>query len=180
MVSFKWKNSTNSLTFCEVSMSTIYDFSVEDAHGGQQPLSQYRGKVVLVVNTASKCGYTPQYKDLQALYEAWHEKGLDILAFPCNQFGQQEPGSNAEIQQFCQGNYGLTFPVFGKIDVNGKDAHPLYKYLCSQNENSSSSDIQWNFTKFLIDQDGEVVHRYEPSISPKEIGKEIQTLIKPE
>ena len=159
-------------------MSKIYDFSVEDSHGCQQPLSQYQGKVILVVNTASKCGYTPQYKELQALYEAWHDKGLEILAFSCNQFGQQEPGSNAEIQQYCQLNYGLTFPVFEKIDVNGKDAHPDYKYLCSQHENFPSGDIQWNFTKFLIGQNGEVVHRYEPSLNPKEIGKEIQMLLK--
>jgi glutathione peroxidase len=155
-------------------MSTIYDFRVEDSHGSQQPLSQYQDKVVLVVNTASKCGFTPQYKELQALYEAWHEKGLEILAFPCNTFGQQEPGSNAEIQQFCQLNYGLTFPVFGKIDVNGNDAHPLYKYLCAPLENIPSGDIHWNFTKFLIDQNGKVVHRYEPSSSPNEIGKDIQ------
>jgi glutathione peroxidase len=159
-------------------MSKIYDFSVEDTHGSQQPLAQYQGKVMLVVNTASKCGFTPQYKELQALYEAWHEKGLEILAFPCNQFGQQEPDSNAEIQQFCQLNYGLTFPVFGKIDVNGKEAHPLYKYLCAQHENIPSSVIQWNFTKFLIDQNGEVVNRYEPSVKPKEIEKEIQKLLK--
>jgi glutathione peroxidase len=161
-------------------MSKVYDFNVEDSHGSQQPLAQYQGQVMLVVNTASKCGFTPQYKELQTLYEAWHEKGLEILAFPCNQFGQQEPGSNEEIQQFCQLNYGLTFPVFGKIDVNGKDAHPLYKYLCSQQENIPSGDIQWNFTKFLIDQNGEVVHRYESSVNPKEIGKEIQKLLKTE
>lgn len=158
-------------------MSKIYDFSVEDSHGRQQPLSQYQGKVMLVVNTASKCGFTPQYKELQALYEAWHEKGLEILAFPCNQFGQQEPGSNEEIQQFCQLNYGLTFPVFAKIEVNGKDAHPLYKYLCSEKKNILSANIQWNFTKFLIDQNGNVVNRYEPSVKPKEIEKEIQKLL---
>ena len=161
-------------------MSKFYDFSVEDSHGSQQPLAQYQGKVMLVVNTASKCGFTPQYKDLQALYETWHRKGLEILAFPCNQFGQQEPGSNEEIQQFCQLNYGLTFPVLGKIDVNGKDAHPLYKFLCSQHENIPGGDIRWNFTKFLIDQNGKVIYRYESSISPKEIGKEIQKLLKAE
>jgi glutathione peroxidase len=155
-------------------MSKIYDFSVEDPHGNQQSLSRYQGKVMLVVNTASKCGFTPQYKELQALYEAWHEKDLEILAFPCNQFGQQEPGSNEEIQQFCQLNYGLTFPVFAKIEVNGKDAHPLYKYLCSQKKSIQSADIQWNFTKFLIDQNGNVVNRYEPSVKPKEIEKEIE------
>jgi glutathione peroxidase len=158
-------------------MSKIYNFSVEDSHGNQQPLSQYQGKVVLVVNTASKCGFTPQYKELQALYDDWHEKGLEILAFPCNQFGQQEPGSNVEIQQFCQLNYGLTFPVFAKIDVNGKDAHPLYKYLRSQKRNILSDDIPWNFTKFLIDQNGEVLNRYEPSFNLNEIGKEIQKLL---
>ena len=161
-------------------MSKIYDFSVEDSHGSQHSLSQYQGRVMLVVNTASKCGFTPQYKELQALYEAWHEKGLEILAFPCNQFGHQEPGSNEEIQQFCQLNYGLTFPVFGKIDVNGKDAHPLYKYLCSQHENIPGGDIQWNFAKFLIDQNGEAVHRYASSVNPMEIGNEIQKLLKNE
>jgi glutathione peroxidase len=161
-------------------MSKIYDFIVEDSRGSQQPLVQYQGKVMLVVNTASKCGFTPQYKQLQALYEAWHGKGLEILAFPCNQFGQQEPGSNEEIQQFCQLNYGLTFPVLGKIDVNGKDAHPLYKYLCSQHENIPGGEIQWNFTKFLIDQNGNVVHRYASSVNPKEIGNEILKLLKTE
>ena len=113
-------------------MSTIYDFSIADAQGNPKSLTQYQGKLILVVNTASKCGFTPQYKELQALYEIWHAKGLEILAFPCNQFGQQEPGSDTEIQQFCQLNYGLTFPVMAKIDVNGENAHPLYKYLCSQ------------------------------------------------
>jgi glutathione peroxidase len=159
-------------------MSKIYDFSVEDSHGSQQPLAQYQGKMMLVVNTASKCGFTPQYKELQALYDAWHEKGLEILAFPCNQFGQQEPGSNAEIQQFCQLNYGLTFPVFAKIDVNGKDSHPLYQFLRLQQSGDLKGDIQWNFTKFLVDQTGEIVRRYEPSFNPKEIGREIQELLR--
>ena len=159
-------------------MPKIYDFDVEDAHGEQQPLSQYQGKVLLVVNTASKCGFTPQYKDLQALYDTWHAKGLEILAFPCNQFGQQEPGSNEEIQQFCQINYGLTFPILAKIDVNGKDAHPLYQYLCSQKKGILGDNIKWNFTKFLIDQDGNVLNRYEPAVSPLEIGKDIQQLLK--
>ena len=155
-------------------MSKIYEFSVEDAQGGRQTLAQYQGKLMLVVNTASKCGHTPQYKELQVLYDDWHEKGLEILAFPCNQFGQQEPGSNAEIQQFCRLNYGVTFPVFAKIDVNGPDAHPLYQYLCSQHGNIQSDAIKWNFTKFLVDPNGHVVNRYEPSINPKEIGKDIQ------
>lgn len=158
-------------------MSKIYDFTVEDARGAAQSLSQYQGKVILVVNTASKCGFTPQYKELQELYNTWHEKGLEILAFPCNQFGKQEQGSNAEIQQFCQINYGLTFPVFAKIDVNGKDAHPLYAYLRSQKKTLLGDKIQWNFTKFLIDQDGNVITRYEPTFAPKEIGQAIQKLL---
>jgi len=159
-------------------MPKIYDFEVEDAHGKQQSLSQYQGKVILVVNTASKCGFTPQYKDLQELYDTWHTKGLEILAFPCNQFGQQEPGSNEEIQQFCQINYGLTFPVFGKIDVNGKNAHPLYKYLRAAKKSILGDAIKWNFTKFLIDRSGDVLDRYEPAVKPQEIGKEIQELLK--
>ena len=158
-------------------MSTIYDFSIADAQGNPKSLTQYQGKLILVVNTASKCGFTPQYKELQALYEIWHAKGLEILAFPCNQFGQQEPGSDTEIQQFCQLNYGLTFPVMAKIDVNGENAHPLYKYLCSQIKSVRGSDIQWNFTKFLIAQDGNVVKRYESNVNPQEIGGEIETLL---
>ena len=157
-------------------MSTIYDFSVSDAQGNQKSLAQYQGKLMLVVNTASHCGFTPQYKELQALYEAWHEKGLEILAFPCNQFGQQEPGSDAEIQQFCQLNYGLTFPVLAKIDVNGESADPLYKYLRSQIKGALSDNIQWNFTKFLIDAHGNVIKRYEPKVTPHEIGAELETL----
>ena len=158
-------------------MSKIYEYSVEDASGKQQALSQYQGKVILVVNTASKCGFTPQYKDLQELYNLWHGQGLEILAFPCNQFGQQEPGSNSEIQQFCQINYGISFPVFAKIDVNGANAHPLYRYLCSQKKNLLESDIKWNFTKFLVNQNGDVVNRYEPKVSPKDIGEEIAKLL---
>jgi len=158
-------------------MSNIYDFSVLDAQGNLKSLAQYQGKLILVVNTASKCGFTPQYKELQALYETWREKGLEILAFPCNQFGQQEPGSDAEIQQFCQRNYGLTFPVLAKIEVNGENAHPLYQYLRSQTKGTLSDNIQWNFTKFLIDQNGNVFKRYEPKVTPQEIGREIERLL---
>ena len=158
-------------------MSKIYDFNVEDSKGKSQPLSLYKGKVMLVVNTASKCGYTPQYKDLQKLYDTWHEKGLEILAFPCNQFGDQETGTNEEIQEFCQINYGLSFPVFAKIDVNGKHAHPFYQYLRSQKRNLLSNAIKWNFTKFLIDQNGNVINRYDPSLNPKEISRKIQKLL---
>ncbi len=158
-------------------MATVYDFIVEDAQGNQKTLAHYQGKLILVVNTASKCGFTHQYKDLQELYETWHDQGFDILAFPCNQFGQQEQGSNAEIQEFCQLNFGLTFPVFAKIDVNGDNAHPLYKYLCSQENETVGGKIQWNFTKFLIDQNGNVIKRYEPKIEPKDIGADIKTIL---
>ena len=158
-------------------MSTIYNFTIEDAEGNIKSLAQYKGKVLLIVNTASQCGFTPQYKGLQALYEQWHEKGLEILAFPCNQFGGQEPEGNAFIQQFCQRNYNITFPVFAKIDVNGPQAHPLYKYLRSQKKNILGDNIPWNFTKFLVDQKGNVLQRYEPSFEPEKLGKEIERLL---
>lgn len=158
-------------------MTSIYDFSVEDAQGKQHSLAQYRGKVLLVVNTASQCGYTPQYKGLQALYEKWHEQGLEILAFPCNQFGGQEPEENSVIQQFCQRNYNVKFPVFAKINVNGPDAHPLYKYLRSQKKTILGANIPWNFTKFLVDRQGNVIRRFDPSFEPEKIGKEIEKLL---
>lgn len=158
-------------------MGNIYDFTVLTASGKPQPLSDYQGKVLLIVNTASACGYTPQYKELQLLHEAWHNQGLQILAFPCNQFGQQEQGTNAEIQQFCQLNYGVTFPVLAKIEVNGENAHPLYQYLHALG-GELGADIHWNFTKFLVDQSGNVVKRFEPQVTPKEIEPEISALLK--
>jgi glutathione peroxidase len=158
-------------------MSKIYEFNIEDAKGNTKPLSNYAGKVMLVVNTASHCGFTPQYKELQELHNDFHEKGLEVLAFPCNQFGHQEAGSNDEIQEFCQVNFGLTFPVFAKVDVNGKDAHPLFKYLRSQQKGLLSDAIKWNFTKFLVDQNGNVLKRYESNFAPKEIGKDIEELL---
>lgn len=158
-------------------MSKIFEFSVDDAKGNSQSLSRYQGKVMLVVNTASQCVFTPQYKELQELHDAWHEKGLEILAFPCNQFGNQETGSNEDIQEFCQINYGLTFPVFAKIEVNGENAHPLYQYLRSQKKSLLGDAIKWNFTKFLVDQNGNVLRRYESNVNPKDIGQEIQKLI---
>ena len=154
-------------------MSKIYDFNVEDAQGNQQALSQYKDKLVLIVNTASKCGFTPQYSGLQELYNTWHARGLEILAFPCNQFGLQEPGSNSEIQEFCQINYGLTFQVMGKIDVNGTNADPLFGYL----REGFGGDIKWNFTKFLVGKDGNVLNRYEPGFTPQAIGVEIQKIL---
>ncbi|MHB8087188.1 MAG: glutathione peroxidase [Anaerolineaceae bacterium] len=159
-------------------MTTIYDFTVEDAQGKSVALSQYKNKVMIIVNTASKCGFTPQYKELQSLYEAWHDQGLEILAFPCNQFAGQESGTNEEIQEFCQVNFGLTFPVLSKINVNGKDSHPLYKYLRSQKGTRLGSQIKWNFTKFLIAKDGSIFKRFEPNVNPQEMGPFVEALLK--
>jgi glutathione peroxidase len=156
---------------------SVYDFTVKTATGTEKSLVEYKGKVLLIVNTASKCGFTPQYKELQTLYDKYHIKGLEILAFPCDQFAHQEPGTDAEIQSFCQINYGVTFPVFGKIEVNGKNAHPLYKYLRSQKKELFGDSIKWNFTKFLIDREGNLVERYAPSLSPAEIAPAIEKLL---
>ena len=156
---------------------SIYDFTVKTASGTEKSLVEYKGKVLLVVNTASKCGFTPQYKELQSLYDTYHQQGLEILAFPCDQFAHQEPGTDSEIQSFCQMNYGVTFPVFGKIEVNGKNAHPLYGYLRKQKNDLFGDSIKWNFTKFLIDREGNVVERYPPSLSPSEIAPAIQKLV---
>ena len=158
-------------------MTTIYDFSLPSASGDEVPLSDYRGKVLLIVNTASKCGFTPQYEGLQALYDEYHERGLEILALPCNQFGRQEPGTNEEIQEFCQLNYGLTFPVMGKIDVNGRNAHPLYAYLKSEAGGLLTDAIKWNFTKFLVDRDGNVVKRFAPDYKPSSMAENIEQLL---
>lgn len=156
---------------------SIYLFTAKDSHGNEFSLSKYKGKLMLIVNTASKCGFTPQYKELQDLYNSWHEKGLEILAFPCNQFGQQEPGTDDEIQQFCSINYGITFPVLAKIDVNGENAHPLYKYLCSPQGNLAGDAIQWNFTKFLIGKNGNVIERFEPKVTPASLSPVIEKLL---
>ncbi len=158
-------------------MSEIYNFIVEDSQGQPVSLEQYKGKVLLIVNTASQCGFTPQYKGLQTLYDEWREKGLEILGFPCNQFGEQEPEDNQAIQRFCQRNYSVTFPVFAKIEVNGPNAHPLYKYLRAQKKNILGDNIPWNFTKFLVDQNGNVLKRYDPSFVPEKIAKDIANLL---
>jgi len=156
-------------------MSTLYDYTVDDIHGKQVKLDKYKGKVVLVVNTASKCGFTPQYKGLEALYEKYHGKGLEVLGFPCNQFGAQEPGSAAEIEQFCEVNYGVTFPMFAKIDVNGKGAAPVYEYLKSAKPGLLGSEaIKWNFTKFLVDRSGKVLARYAPNDTPESLAGDIE------
>ena len=156
-------------------MPSIYDFTVNDIHGKEVKLDRYRDRVMLIVNTASNCGFTPQYKGLEALYEKFHGKGLEILGFPCNQFGGQEPGSEKEIAKFCELNYGVTFPLFAKLDVNGDQAAPLYRYLKSEKPGLLGSEaIKWNFTKFLVDRKGNVVKRYAPNEEPAAIAGDIE------
>ena len=156
----------------------FYDFSAKKMNGQEIKMEQYKGKVVLVVNTASKCGFTPQFKELEELYKDYEKQGLEILGFPCNQFAKQDSGSNEEILNFCQLNYGVTFTMFEKIDVNGENAHGLYKYLQSQAKGFLGEKIKWNFTKFLIDTEGKVIKRYAPAVSPLKIKDDIETLLK--
>ena len=159
-------------------MSTIYDFEVELLEGQQQKLAAYQDKVVLIVNTASQCGLTPQFEGLERLYQDYQQQGLVVLGFPCNQFAHQDPSSNAEIGSFCQRNYGVSFPMFAKVDVNGATAHPLYQYLTAEAKGILGTQrIKWNFTKFLINQKGEVIKRYSPIIKPEKIAKDIQRLL---
>src|ERR1700744_475125 len=157
---------------------SVYDYSASRLDGSLEKLDAYRGQVLLIVNTASACGFTPQYAGLEALYEKLHGDGLTILGFPCNQFGAQEPGSEAEIGAFCQKNYGVTFPMFSKIEVNGANAHPLYKYLKDAKPGLLGTEaIKWNFTKFLIGKDGEPVARYAPQTKPEELEAPIKALL---
>jgi glutathione peroxidase len=158
-------------------MTTLHDFSATSIRGEEVDLSEYRGKVVLVVNTASKCGFTPQYEGLEALWDRYGERGLVVLGFPCDQFGHQEPGDEDEIQEFCQLNYGVSFPMFAKIDVNGSDAHPLYAWLRTQKGGLLGDRIKWNFTKFLIDPEGNVVGRYASTTKPEKIASDIEALL---
>jgi glutathione peroxidase len=161
-------------------VSSVYDFSAQTLTGKDVNLADYRGQVLLIVNTASKCGFTPQYEGLEKLYEELHPKGLTILGFPCNQFGSQEPGGADEIGQFCQVNYGVSFPMFAKIDVNGAHAHPLYKFLTQEKRGIlGTSNIKWNFTKFLIDRAGNVVARYSSLTKPEQIKPAIESCFKP-
>ncbi len=148
-------------------MANVHHFKVRTAQGNLQELAQFRDKVLLIVNTASRCGFTPQYQDLEALYQRYHAQGLEILAFPCNQFGAQEPGTDPDIQQFCQLNYGVSFPVMAKINVNGPEADPLFEFLKDQARGlMKTRAIKWNFTKFLVNKDGVVVKRYAPRTRP--------------
>ena len=159
-------------------MTTLYDFTAKSIDGTEVSLEAYRGQVTLVVNTASKCGFTPQFKGLEALYASYKERGFSVLGFPCNQFMHQDPGSDAEISSFCEMNYGVTFPMFGKVDVNGETAHPLFKYLASEAPGLlGSKAIKWNFTKFLVDRQGRVLRRYAPTTEPAQIASDIEALL---
>ena len=159
-------------------MTTIADFTVINNKGEQIDLKQKLGKIILVVNTASKCGFTPQYEGLEELFQQYREQGFEVLAFPCNQFGGQEPGNASEIAEFCKVNFGLTFPLMKKVDVNGDDASPLFDWMKAEKPGlMGSKAIKWNFTKFLIDREGNVVKRYAPTDTPKSIAKDIEKLL---
>lgn len=155
----------------------FYDYKVKNISGEDVSMSEYKGKVVLIVNTASKCGFTKQYEGLEELYEKYKDQGFVILGFPCNQFGAQEPGGNAEIKNFCTSTFSVTFPMMSKIDVNGDDADPLYKFLKKEKGGILGDDIKWNFTKFLIDREGNVVDRFASQKTPKALEKEVEKLL---
>jgi glutathione peroxidase len=158
-------------------MSGVYDFTATSLAGEDVPLKRFEGQVLLIVNTASACGFTPQYKGLEELYEALSPRGFSVLGFPCNQFGAQEPGDARQIAQFCETEYAITFPMFAKIDVNGASAHPLYNYLKSEKSGLLGPSIKWNFTKFLVDRAGKVVARHAPTARPEGLKKEIEALL---
>ena len=183
---------------CNNSTPSVYDFTVQSNKGDDVNLSAYKGKVLLLVNTASKCGFTPQYDGLEALYQQYKDKGLVVIGFPCDQFGHQEPGTNEEIEEFCRLNHGVTFPLMAKADVNGENAMPLFKWLYTEKpfagfgeggegmdrmmssrdpEYASNPDIKWNFTKFLVDRKGQVVARFEPTTTPEQIASDIESLL---
>ena len=156
---------------------SLYDFKVKNNKGSEVSLSEYKGKVLLIVNTATGCGFTPQYDGLQDLYEKYKDSGLEILDFPCDQFGHQAPGSDEEIANFCTGRFGITFPQFSKIEVNGKNASPLYDWLKSQKSGILGNAIKWNFTKFLVDREGTVVERFAPTATPESMEEAVKKLL---
>ncbi|RYE73368.1 MAG: glutathione peroxidase [Hyphomicrobiales bacterium] len=158
-------------------MTTAWDFSATTIDGMEQQLADYRGKVALVVNTASQCGFTPQYGPLQDLYDTYADRGFVVLGFPCDQFGGQEPGAEDEIATFCESQFGVQFPMFSKVKVNGSDAHPLFQWLKSEKKGGLGGAIKWNFTKFLVDTEGTVVKRYGSTTSPEDIAKDIEALL---
>ncbi|MBR3119254.1 glutathione peroxidase [Oceanobacillus profundus] len=156
---------------------SVYNYKAKTIQGDEKSLADYNGKVLLIVNTASECGFTPQFQELQELYEKYNTKGFEVLGFPCNQFGEQDPGSDTEIVQFCKKNYGVTFPMFSKVDVKGENAHPLFSYLTSEKKGLLTEQIKWNFTKFLIDKNGQVVERFAPQKKPATLEKQIEALL---
>lgn len=158
-------------------MKTIYDFTAKNNKGKDMNFTQFKGKVLLIINTASKCGFTPQYKGLEELYKKYKDQGLAVIGFPCDQFGHQEPGSNEEIASFCEMNYGVSFPIMEKIEVNGKNASPIFKYLKSKAGGLFGSRIKWNFTKFLISRDGQTIKRFSPIKNPKSLEKYIEKML---
>ena len=161
-----------------MSTATIYGFEATNINGKTIPLDEFKGKVMLIVNTASKCGFTPQFGGLEELHKSYAGKGLAVLGFPCNQFGSQDPGADGEIEQFCQLNYGVSFPMMSKIDVNGPAAHPLYKWLSAEAPGLlGSKSIKWNFTKFLVGKDGKVIRRYAPTDKPADLAKDIEAAL---
>lgn len=155
-------------------MTNIYQFEAELLEGANKQLSDYEGKVLLIVNTASKCGFTPQFAGLEKLYEKYNAQGLEVLGFPCNQFGGQDPGDNVEIGAFCQRNYGVSFPMFAKVNVKGPEAHVIFRYLTNNSKGVLGSGIKWNFTKFLIGKDGKVLNRYAPTTKPETLEEDIE------
>ena len=156
---------------------TLYDLTARLNNGRNKKLADYKGKVLLIVNTASKCGFTPQYEGLQSLYSKYKERGFEVLGFPCDQFGHQEPGSDGEIKEFCQLNYGVKFRLFSKIEVNGGDTHPVFKFLKSKKGGLLGDSIKWNFTKFLVDKKGNVIERFAPTTTPSAIEAQIERLL---
>ena len=168
---YKYKQKQNNMK------QNFYEFKATSLQGKEVSMESYKGKVVLIVNTASKCGFTPQYEGLEKLYKDFKDKGLVILGFPCNQFGKQEPGSEKEISEGCLINYGVSFPMFSKIDVNGSNAHPLYKFLKSELKGTITNGIKWNFTKFLLDKNGNPVKRFAPTAVPDKLRRDIEKLL---
>ncbi|MFD1606704.1 glutathione peroxidase [Oceanobacillus luteolus] len=156
---------------------SVYEYQAKTINGEEKSLADFEGKVLLIVNTASECGFTPQFKGLQELYKEIGNEKFEILGFPCNQFGGQDPGSDEEISSFCSANYGVSFPMFSKVDVKGENAHPLFKYLTSEQKGILTEDIKWNFTKFLVDKNGKVVDRFSPQKEPAKLKKDIELLI---
>ena len=158
-------------------MTKIYDFKAQKSNGKELDFKEFEGKVLLIVNTASKCGFTPQFAGLEQLNQKYKDKGLVVIGFPCNQFASQDPGTDSEIQEFCQLNYGVTFQIMKKIDVNGENEHPIFTYLKSKTKGLLTNNIKWNFTKFLISKDGEKIKRYSPLVKPEKLEKDIESML---